>query len=154
MGKNKDKEEADSTNAPRKKGKKKLAVVDAPEHSVTATEPKQESALAKPDTRTDGQKLWREEPNAIVDFRESPLAKQIGVSDANTCRLIQRIANREGRPQDVGGLLNDMVKCYIKENYPTWELSYEKPSRGEPKDEPEPAGGIFDDPSRGRGLFG
>jgi hypothetical protein len=61
----------------------------------------------------------------LADFKEHPLTTYLGPSGVTTVKLIERMASHEGRPNDVPGLLDDMLQCYVKHNYPHFDLSYQ-----------------------------
>lgn len=61
----------------------------------------------------------------LADFKEHPLTTYLGPSGVTTVKLIERLASHEGRPKDVPGLLDDMLQCYVKQNYPHFDLSFQ-----------------------------
>jgi hypothetical protein len=42
--------------------------------------------------------------------------------DFDLASLVRRIASVEGRGRDVNALVADMVRVYVKETHPKWEL--------------------------------
>jgi hypothetical protein len=63
--------------------------------------------------------------NRLADFVEHPLTTYLGPAGVTTLKLIERLASHEGRPKDIPGLLDDMLQCYVKRNYPHFDLSFQ-----------------------------
>jgi hypothetical protein len=78
-------------------------------------------------------KLVMSDQKKLVGFQDHPLAEALGPAGVVTFKMYERLASHEGRRKDTTGvieLMSDTLNCYLKQNYPHFELEYQENAAG------------------------